>query len=343
MYRLVLGCGILASFAASNAFYFTSNKTQYGGFLHTDFVQELVATFKPDVFVETGTYNGMNAKTIAPYFKQIHTIELSRELYEQARSTLAGVPNVSVYWDNSPAMIAKLAPQLEGHIMFWLDAHYSGENTAMSNDDTNDPEAITSIRKELKIIKEKNLTNCTILIDDMRGFGGIVDDIQFLGCWAYPSVQEVCRLGREINPNFAFALLGDILLMYDSTKFSPNFSPVAKACTASRLYDGCNLSDDELLAHEQVIMHAQDAEKDFIIDLYRRMTDWKDPMFHHDLWYGLVCMGSGNWHEALVGLNKVPNRLEYYNTRRETVHNQLQYNHWRIQHYIDETKAGIAS
>jgi hypothetical protein len=332
---------VLLSIATSNCLNFTSNKTQYGGFLRTDFVQELVATFNPDVFVETGTFNGMNAKTIAPYFKQIHTVELSRELYEQARSALAGVPNVSIYWGNSPELIAQLAPQLKGHVMFWLDAHYSGENTAMSNDDTNDPEAITSIRKELKAIKDNNLTNCTILIDDIRGFGTIVDDVEYLGCWAYPSVQEVYEMGKQINPNFVCALLGDILLMYDATKFSPNISSVAQACTESRLYDGRNLSDDELLMHEQVIMHAQGAEKDFIIDLYHRMTDWKDPMFHHDLWYGLVSMGSGDWQEALVGLSKVPHRLEYFNKRRETVSNPLPYNHWRIQKYMDEIKAHI--
>lgn len=342
-YLLTLGYWVLCSYAMSNCFNFTSNKTKYGGLLRTDFIQELVATFKPDVFIETGTFNGLNAKTVAPYFKQIHTVELSRALYEQARSVLSESPNVNLYWDSSPSTIAKLAPELKGHILFWLDAHYSGENTAMSNDDTNDPEAITSIRKELQTIKEHNLQNCTILIDDIRGFGVIVNDTEYLGCWAYPSVQEVCELGRQINPNFEFALLGDILLMYDGTQFSPNVSPVAQACTASRLYDGRNLSDDELLAHEQVIMHARGAERDFIVDLYDRMTDWKDPLFHHDLWYALVSMGAGNWQEALVGLNKVPNRLEYFNKRRETVSKPLPYSHWRIQKYIDKAHEHIAA
>ncbi len=126
--------------------------------------------------------------------------------------------------------------------------------------------------------------------------------------------------------------------MYDATKHNPNLSPVVRACTESRLYDGANLTDQQLLDHEEAIMVAQGNEKAFISDLYRKMTDYKDPLFHHDLWYGLVAMGSNAWQEALTALEKVPHRLEYFSKKRQPISKHLQYDRWRIKKYIAEIK-----
>jgi hypothetical protein len=325
---IVTSCYILCS-----TFNFVSNKTERGH-LDPQFIQQLVEEFKPDIFFETGTYDGGTTTVAASFFKQVYTVELSEELYKTAAHSLTLLPNVSMYCDSSPAMIKKVVPTFDGRILFWLDAHFSGGNTVRSNDDTSDPDAYTAIRKELAAIKECNIQNCTILLDDIRGFGSVIDGIEYLGCWAYPSIQEVCRLGREINPNFSFALLGDMLLMYDTTQFRPSFSPVVEACTATRLYDGTDLTDEQLVAYEKVIMHAQGVEREFITTLYRWMTDWKDALFIHDLWYGLINMGSGDWTEALVALHKVPTRVEVLNKQQQCTNTCLSYDHWRINHYI---------
>jgi len=313
------------------SFDFVDNKKH--GALHSDFFEEIIEAFHPDIFIETGTFCGQTTKNAAPYFKEVHTVELYPTLYNSAKSRLANIKNITVYCDHSPAMITKIAPKLEGDILFWLDAHYCGNNTAVSNDNPYDPKAITAICEELCAIKESDIQNCTILIDDIRGFGTIINGTEYIGCWAYPSVQEICKLGKQINEHFSFALLGDTLLMYDSSKFSPQLSQVVKACTESRLYDGSNLTDDELIEHEKIIINAQDNEKDFITTLYQRTTTNKDPVFHYDLWYALVCMGSGNWQEASIALQKVPNRLEHYRDGKPA-HKPLQYNHWRIQNYL---------
>ena len=322
-------------YTSCSTFNFVSNKAAMGH-LDPNFIKQLVEEFKPDIFLETGTYNGMTASVASSFFKQVHTVELSQPHYREAKALFATSNNVNVYWDSSPEMIREVVPNLDGHILFWLDAHYSGGTTVRGNDNHNDPDADTAIRKELEVIKECNIQHCTILIDDIRGFGTIINDTEYLGCWAYPSLQEVCRLGKEINPNFSFALLGDMLLMHDNTRFNPSFSPVVTACTASRLYDGTNLSDEELLEYENIIKYAQGDERTFIVNLYRRMTDCKDPLFHHDLWYGLISMGSGNWGEALIALEKVPNRIEFLNKYRQNTNKCLRYNHWRIDHYLLE-------
>jgi len=317
----------------AGAFTFTKNKTEPDGVLQKSFLQELADTFSPRIFFETGTFNGKSAALAAQYFAEVHTVELGKEMFEEARQATAQCKNVRLYLGSSPDMIKSVSPALEGRILFWLDAHYSGGKTVMSSDDTSDPDAITAIRNELQAIKDNGISDCIILIDDIRGFGSRINDTEYLGCWAYPTLQEVYAMGKEINPNFSGALIGDIFLMYDATKFSPNLSKTVKACTQSRLYDGHNLSDQELLEGEHDIMRTSGAEKEFIKSLYKEMTGWKDPMFHHDLWYALVSMGEQNWKEALDALEKIPTRVEYFTKRRESVQIQRPYSHWRINSY----------
>ena len=331
---------LLLTYLNCASFNFTNNKTESGS-LDSNFLKKMQATFQCDVFVETGTYDGKTARAAAPFFREIHTVELHEDLFKNAQSYLGNLSNIKIYRGASAKIIKKAAPQIKGRILFWLDAHYSGEGTAMSNDNPYDPQAITPICQELKAIKKSNVKDCVILIDDIRGFGSVIDGVEYLGCWAYPSIQEVCALCRKINHNFEFALLGDTLLMYDATKYSPPLSAVVRACTQSRLYDGKNFTDQQLIEHEKVIMNAQNEEKAFIADLYKKMTDYKDPLFHHDLWYGLTALDTQNWQEALGALSKVPNRLEYFSKSRRKVSKSLRYDHWRIEQYLDTAEYNL--
>ena len=131
-------------------------------------------------------------------------------------------------------------------------------------------------------------------------------------------------------------LLGDILIAYDKYKYNPHFSKTVLACSKTRFYDGINLSDDQLIGQEEIIMHAPEFEKNFIRFLYHSMTDYKDPMFWHDLWYGLIELGSKNYSEAYKALSKIKIRKESFNKKRGAVDNIIPYNHWRIDTYIKE-------
>lgn len=316
-------------------FYFISNKTNEG-YLSPAFVKEFVETFHPDIFIETGTYSGETASNVAPFFRQVHTIELSQDLYEKAKEKLSFLAHVTVYHGNSAEVFKSIIPLCKGTVLFWLDAHYSGGSTALSNSDPNSAHSVTAIRQELEAIAQSGLTDCLILVDDIRGFGSVIGDTEFLGCWAYPSVQEVCDLGHKINRNFDFALLGDTLLMYDKTLYSPNFSPVVKACTKSRLYDGKNFSDEELAESERIIMtYSTNVEREFIKNLYECMTPCKDPLFHHDLWQALICMGLHDWKEAQAALSKVPERIEFLNKYKQSVNTIVRYNPSRFQNYFE--------
>lgn len=322
-------------------FSFVSNKTEDGS-LSAIFMKEFIEIFHPDIFIETGTYSGVTSFNMAPLFKHVHTVELSYDLYTTSQRKLKACSNVTTYHGSSAQTLETIIPQCKGTLLFWLDAHYSGGNTVFSNSNPDNANAVTAIREELEIIAKARLTDCLILIDDMRGFGSVIGKTEFLGCWAYPSIQEVCALGYTINKNFEFILLGDSLLMYDKTKYSPNLSPVVKACTISRLYDGSNFSEEQLVEAEHTIMHScTEEERIFIKNLYDIMTNWKDPLFHHDLWYALISMGCGNWHEAQAALNKVPERVEYLNKHRQSVAHIVRYNPSRFQHYFEVIEKNI--
>lgn len=332
---------VLAFSSTYSEFHFVSNKTE-AGYLNPTFMESFVDVFHPDIFIETGTYSGETACNVAKFFKQVHTVELSFDLYEKAKIQLEDIANITVYYGNSAQFLQDIVPSCKGTILFWLDAHYSGGKTAFSNSDENCANAVTAIREELQAIAKTGVADCIILVDDMRGFGSTINGVEFLGCWAYPSIGHVCDLGRKINKNFEFVLLGDSLLMYDKTRYAPDFSPIVKACTISRLYDGSNYSENQLLEAERTIMqYVTPEERNFIISLYQSMTSYKDPLFHHDLWYACVCMGQGDWKEAETALMKVPERREYYNKNRQAVNTLRQYNPSRFEQYFAKIKANI--
>lgn len=316
----------------SSAFEFVDNKKN--GALDPRFIKKLVDTFHADIFFETGTYAAETTLNAAPFFKSIVTVELHAPLFLRAKTKLAPFAQIQIYHGKSPDIIRELGPKLQGTILFWLDAHYSGEGTALSSDNPAAPEAVTAIREELAEIKAANIRDCVILIDDIRGFGSEIARTKYLGWWAYPTVQEVERSLRAINPNFETVLLGDMLLAYDKYKYKPLFSDTVIACTKTRLYDGYNLSDQELLSLEEKIKNAPNHEKVFIKELYDRMTNWKDPMFWHDLWYGLTQLGEKNYAAARIAIAKVKMRHQYLNARKEVTSLDIPYDHWRIDQYL---------
>jgi len=280
LYPLISCAFIFSCFGADHTLRFVDNKDE-NGFLKTEFLKQIAEIFHVDAFVETGTCTGITTARAATLFQAVHTIELHPKLYEKARKSLNKYTNITVHQGNSSEVLKKILPTIGGSIVLWLDTHYSGESTAMSFNDPNDGNAITDIQSELDRLSESGITDCVVLIDDIRDFGTNKNDTKYACCWAYPTVQEICTTLLAVNKDFEFALLGDTLLAYDKTKHTVQLSPIVQACTKSRLYDGKNLTDNELLEIENIISEAQEKESECITSLYTRMTDYGEPMFLH--------------------------------------------------------------
>ena len=126
-----------------------------------------------NTLVETGTYNGDMVWAQRDKFSVIHSIELSRELYGRSRKRFLDMRHINLYLGHSPDILKEILVGLEPSL-FWLDAHYSGGNTALG--DTPCP-----LLEELDVILDSGV-NHALLIDDARCFGTLK---------GFPSLQQI--------------------------------------------------------------------------------------------------------------------------------------------------------
>jgi hypothetical protein len=131
-------------------------------------------TENTSTLVETGTYFGDTIWEQRKNFRELYSIELSRELFERAQKRFARVKNVTLLNGDSGREIQKVLAKLESRALFWLDGHYSGGITAKG-------EKECPILEELQHIFESRIEH-TILIDDARCFVGEND---------YPTISEL--------------------------------------------------------------------------------------------------------------------------------------------------------
>ncbi len=282
-----------------------------------------------DTFVESGTYLGHTSAKAALCFDSVHTVELNDDFYRKSTEYLKGYPNVHIYHGNTSTLFHELIPQLarkEKCPVFWLDGHFmscmsdleSGINSVLV-------EEYTPILKELHIIKKSSLKKAILLIDDVRLFGTLLNNtrIECAGNKHYPLLSEV---GTILNDSgFCFQIVGDILLGYTPT-IHLQFSPIIKACTVSRLYDGANYDLEDILTAEKLIASAQREELDSIRELFQAFSmpwrAWYNKSPHYNLWYGLALRNNRQYKDASSQFQEVIN---------------LGYNHWRIFWYLADS------
>ena len=136
------------------------------------------------VFVETGTYVGDTLAALRGSFEHLHSIELSRELYEAASARFKGDRKVTLWYGDSGDVLPVLLARLDRPTLFWLDGHYSGGTTARGVDDT-------PILRELKHISNHHLSrHHHLIIDDAR---------LFTGSDGYPDLSDVQEATRYLG------------------------------------------------------------------------------------------------------------------------------------------------
>ena len=147
------------------------------------------------VFVETGTYLGLMVDVCRREFRQIHSVELSRELFERARGLFQRDRHVNLIHGDSAQVLRSLLPTIQEGCVFWLDAHYCRGPSARGNRDT-------PILEELDAILQHSLRTHVVLIDDARCFGS------FPG---YPSLEEIRQLIAQRRPEWEVQVRDDVI------------------------------------------------------------------------------------------------------------------------------------
>lgn len=154
-------------------------------------VDRLAHIYHPQVFVETGTYLGATVEHVKHLFDEVITIELSRELWENAQKLFAADEHVHTLCGDSAVLLPGVLADLKGRrALFWLDAHWSMGVTARGSADT-------AIVPELTAIADSGQRNHVLLIDDLNDFNG----------GNYPTVPELVRRVRDINPEYTIERL----------------------------------------------------------------------------------------------------------------------------------------
>ena len=161
-------------------------------------VKRYAKQFSLNTLIETGTCGGDMLYATRKTFKKIHSIELSKILYKYAKKRLAKYKHISLYQGNSSEVLPKLLTNIRQHCLFWLDAHYSGGNSAKG-------ELLTPIMLELNTIFRNSPFNHVLLIDDAKLFVGKND---------YPTLKELNDYILSLCNDFILTVKYDIIRIH---------------------------------------------------------------------------------------------------------------------------------
>lgn len=128
-----------------------------------EMLREYARRFGLRVLVESGTFRGDTVEALRREFATVHSIELAPKFHELAKQRFAGVPNVVLHQGDSGKLLAELVKKLDAPVLFWLDGHYSGGDTAQG-------ESNCPVRQELEAIFGGMAQPFAVLIDDARCF-----------------------------------------------------------------------------------------------------------------------------------------------------------------------------
>jgi len=167
--------------------------------------------------VETGTYMGDTVASLVPEFDGLVTIELDPALHRRAQQRFAGVQKVICLKGDSGELLPRIMARVSAPTLFWLDAHYSGPETARGKSDT-------PILEELKTILRHPSRGHAVLIDDAREFGMDPD---------YPTMRDVWDLVRRERPDCSVDVAIDMVLI------TPGRSGAGADCRSPHQGDPC--------------------------------------------------------------------------------------------------------
>src|SRR6185312_5214214 len=123
-----------------------------------DLIARMQRAVSLQFFVETGTYYGDTARWASERFARVWTTEFSEECYKGALERNGSLANVSFLYGDSRRLLPQILAELSGSALFWLDAHYSGNETYGASDEC-------PLLEELAIVNQSAFENA-IIIDD---------------------------------------------------------------------------------------------------------------------------------------------------------------------------------
>ena len=150
------------------------------------------------VFIETGTLYGNTIIPLEKYFTELHTIEIKKELFDHVKKTYNN-SKINFHLGDSGEMLAKICPDIKLNTIFFLDGHWSSNNTGKGDKDV-------PLYEELKCIMEYLKHKCIIIIDDCFLFGKGPNKGDCNENWEDINTPNILKL---VNPRIEKFYFGD--------------------------------------------------------------------------------------------------------------------------------------
>ncbi|HXY80264.1 MAG TPA: hypothetical protein VEH55_02760 [Gaiellaceae bacterium] len=149
--------------------------------------------YRPHAFVETGTLYGDTTHALRRLCPRLYTIELAPALAARAAARFEHLDRITVLEGDSGELLPELVGRLPDRVLFWLDGHFSGGETAHGSTET-------PIARELaSILALPESAGHIVLIDDAREFVG----------GAYPTLGELEESVRARWPSYRVRVAND--------------------------------------------------------------------------------------------------------------------------------------
>ena len=168
------------------------------GVVKRNIIKQYGNNFGTDVFVETGTFLGNTVDSCRNSFKKIYSIELDKKLVERAENRFKKYSHITIIEGDSEKILPQILNNITSPALFWLDAHYSGVNTAKAIIET-------PIVKELEYVFNHPIKDHVVLIDDARLFVDKDD---------YPLLNELKEHILTMRPGWIFEVRHDIIRIH---------------------------------------------------------------------------------------------------------------------------------
>ncbi|MFI5003731.1 MAG: hypothetical protein ACHQE6_01835 [Solirubrobacterales bacterium] len=148
--------------------------------------------------VETGTFWGVTARSLAALFDSVVTIELSASLHARATTALRDLPQVETVHGHSVVALSTIA-RSDISTLYFLDGHWSGGVTEGVEDEC-------PVIEEIVAIGAGHPDDC-LIIDDARLFTSAPSPMLDAAQW--PTIIEVFDAIRYQRPDHIVTLIAD--------------------------------------------------------------------------------------------------------------------------------------
>ena len=135
-------------------------------------------------FVETGFYKGDTSMVASSIFKNVYSVEICEQLYNQFNSSLheKQIKNVKTYLGDSLEKLSEIVDNVQDEdCVFYIDAHISGGDSGWNGKDR------VPVFEELDIILSTSSLRNVFIINDVRLWKSKVFD------WAHISNSKIIK------------------------------------------------------------------------------------------------------------------------------------------------------